>query len=186
MDGSYSQTSIEVKTQTAKIDAKKIQLVVRHVCKALKIDRFDLSITFLNAHQIAKINYEFRKLAKPTDVLAFPMNDWLSPLSVASKKKATSYIKGPQLTPHVVLGDIFICVSEACRNANAIGQSVSREVIFLLTHGILHLCGHDHIKQNEEKRMILEQKRLMSQLLEPPLVGRWDHCINHTPHRGCH
>jgi probable rRNA maturation factor len=62
------------------------------------------------------------------------------------------------------LGDLVISLPNAEQNAKAIGQPLDREVCFLIVHGLLHLCGHDHEAPVEERRMLDAQRRLMASL----------------------
>jgi rRNA maturation RNase YbeY len=66
--------------------------------------------------------------------------------------------------PPPVLGDVVISLPDAARNARRIGQSLDREVAFLLVHGILHLAGHDHLAARDEKKMLAAQRALMRRL----------------------
>jgi ssRNA-specific RNase YbeY (16S rRNA maturation enzyme) len=52
------------------------------------------------------------------------------------------------------------------RNARAIGHATDREVCFLIIHGLLHLCGHDHM-QADDAEVMYEQQRLLLDLLTP-------------------
>ena len=70
-------------------------------------------------------------------------------------------------------GDVVICVAMAAKNAVRLGQSLGREVCFLLVHGILHLCGYDHRQPQEEAVMLAEQRRIMSKLD----AGVWRTCV---------
>ena len=103
------------------------------------IDEFN--IIFISKPKIKEINNTFRKIDKTTDVLSFPDND------IENK----NYI-----------GDIFICLDIAKRQANKLKQSFAREVTFLSIHGYLHLKGYDHIKKIDEKKMVSKQDELMS------------------------
>ena len=82
------------------------------------------------------------------------------------------------MLPREPLGDLVIALDVAAENAQNIGQSLDREVCFLLVHGILHLCGHDHIKKTEEKLMLACQRRLMKILGEDsPKKALWRGCV---------
>lgn len=61
----------------------------------------------------------------------------------------------------------------AAKNAVRLGQSLGREVCFLLVHGILHLCGYDHQQPQEEAVMLAKQRRIMAKLDE----GVWRECV---------
>ena len=56
-----------------------------------------------------------------------------------------------------MLGDIVISVERVVSQAQEFGHSPERELGFLLAHSILHLCGFDHME--EEERLIMEEKQ---------------------------
>jgi probable rRNA maturation factor len=60
-------------------------------------------------------------------------------------------------------------------NAEKIGQGLDREVCFLLVHGILHLCGHDHEEEDDEVIMFAEQRKIMESLNGDLPV--WKDCV---------
>ncbi len=97
------------------------------------------SIVFVDTDQITSINNEFRDLDKPTDVLSF------------------------EAFEDDYLGDIIICEEVLKSNAQEYGHSETRELLFLITHGFLHLNGYDHIEKNEELIMFDLQKKLLNE-----------------------
>lgn len=74
-----------------------------------------------------------------------------------------------------VLGDIVICLDVAQENAKKIGQGLDREVCFLIVHGMLHLCGHDHEIKPEETIMFREQRKIMKSFADKQKI--WKNCI---------
>ena len=62
------------------------------------------------------------------------------------------------------LGDIFISVDHAKSQAEEYGHSLRREMCFLFTHGLLHLLGYDHMKEEDEKVMFTLQKEILKEL----------------------
>lgn len=84
-----------------------------------------------------------------------------------------------------MLGDLVISLEDAARNANDIGHSLDREAGFLIVHGILHLCGHDHMEPAEEELMTSMQRSLMDRMnaeFTPPL---WQLGVEMTPEAEC-
>ena len=75
---------------------------------------------------VRSLNQQFRGKATATDVLSFPC--LLSRFA----------------------GDIAISADIAARNAHALGHSTAEEVKILMLHGILHLAGFDHERDNGE------------------------------------
>lgn len=119
------------------------QSLIRRVLKAEK-NKKEMSIIFVEDEEIKRINREFRKLDKVTDVISFALCD----------------DKDNELTDE--LGDIFIDLDQAERQAVEYGHSMTREVAFLAVHGYLHLCGYDHMTKEEETRMFSKQEEILS------------------------
>lgn len=102
------------------------------VSRAKKAVRLSGAVNVLvtGSAAIRTLNREFRKLDKPTDVLSFPAD--------ASSGK-------PKLA-----GEIAISVDIALHNAFRLGHSAAEEVKILALHGVLHLAGFDHERDNGE------------------------------------
>ena len=60
-----------------------------------------------------------------------------------------------------MLGEIFICVPRALDQAKEIGNSSDREMKFLFCHGLLHLLGYDHMKEEDAKIMFPLQDKIL-------------------------
>ncbi len=106
----------------------------------------DLSIVITDNEQLQQLNYQFRGIAAPTDVLSFPA-DHTDPDS------GTTY--------H---GDVLIAYPTAADQAEKWGHPISVELQLLIIHGILHLLGHDHADPNEKDRMWAAQTEVLTQL----------------------
>jgi len=104
-----------------------------------------IQLTFLTAKQITELNKEFRQKDKPTDVLSW------------------GYI-GDTLLPHELAGDIYICLEVAKKQAKEKGHSLDYELIFLFTHGLLHVFGYDHQNDEDEAEMNKIQKSILDEL----------------------
>ena len=59
------------------------------------------------------------------------------------------------------LGDIFICSEVAAKNAKKFGKDLNAELELLTVHGMLHLCGYDHIKDDEAEVMENLEKEIL-------------------------
>jgi len=103
-----------------------------------------VSLTYVDDRGMRKLNREHRGKNMTTDVLSFP----------SSTEKGAF--------PH--LGDIVISLPIAEKMAKKFGVSRRREVETLVIHGFLHLCGHDHEKDQGE--MMALQAQLERELLE--------------------
>lgn len=103
--------------------------------KQLKLKNdLEFDINIVNTKQIHSINKKYRKIDRPTDVITFANRD-------------SNEIKIP------LLGEIFICIDIAKKQAKEYKHSLQRELIFLFTHGLLHLLGYDHMNKKDEKQM---------------------------------
>lgn len=113
----------------------------------------------MDDQQITELNRQYLGREKPTDVLAFPMNqEKLSPLH-----------------PHL-LGDVVISLDQAVAQARRLRHSLDEELLVLLLHGLLHLLGYDHTgSARETKRMRAMERRLFLELKRfLPLVEKSD------------
>ena len=154
------------------VDEEKIVKLGNTLLNYLGMDKKELSLLIVDDSQIRELNKEYRGKDKATDVLSFPQFEWESPL-ISGEKNFT-----PPLEP--LLGDIIISLDHAEKSALSLGHSLAREFCFLMIHGLLHLCGHDHMEKEEEKLMLKEQRKILklleqeSERKEKPL---WFKCI---------
>ena len=102
---------------------KKTELIL----SALDCNHQELSIVIMDDAQIQALNQTFRGVSRPTNVLAFPMQE--------------GAFSG--ITPDL-LGDVVISAQTAHREADAAGITLDERISQLLVHGILHLLGYDH------------------------------------------
>lgn len=82
--------------------------------------KVELSVLFCGDARMRRLNRDFRRQDKTTDVLAFPAAEG------------------------ALLGDIVVSVPYAARQARRRGEPRAREIERLLVHGYLHLLGFDH------------------------------------------
>lgn len=140
---------------------KEMQQVILRVVKTLtKLGSIppntELSILLVDNNYIKELNFIYRQLNEPTDVLSFAMNE----LSEGEPNIAFN----DELN---VLGDIVISLEKAEEQRKEYGHSFERELGFLVAHGMLHLLGYDHENEEEEKVMRqLEKKILQAAKLE--------------------
>lgn len=99
-------------------------------------DGTSLAILVTDDDEVRGMNLQFLGIDEPTDVLSFP-------------DEADDFVQGMADEP--LLGDIAIALPTAQRQAEAIGHSLDAELAHLLTHGILHLCGYDHVNSSDEE-----------------------------------
>jgi len=93
-------------------------------------NNYELSVVLIADKLGKKLNNEHKNHNYPTNVLSFPLSEQS--------------------------GEIFINVRKAAREAHKFDHTTTEHIKYLLIHGCLHLCGHDHGNQME----LLEQKYL--------------------------
>ena len=107
-------------------------------------------VTIVNNDTIHKINHEFRKVDRPTDVISFAFLD----------DKNEKKLKGGPIN----LGQIIISFEKAEEQAKEYQHSLKREMVFLFVHGLLHLLGYDHMTESDEKVMFELQNKILGGL----------------------
>lgn len=115
----------------------------------------EVEVVITDNEGIQAVNKEFRNLDKPTDVLSFPMVEYETPSDFDPLEESDCYFN-PE-TGELLLGDIMISVDKVREQATSYGHSQKRELAFLVAHSMLHLCGYDHME--EEERQVMEQKQ---------------------------
>lgn len=112
---------------------------------------------------IREYNRDYRNIDRPTDVLSFPMIDFEAEadFSVVDEKEA-SYFE-PE-SGELILGDIIISADKIKEQAEKFGHSEKREFAFLVAHSLLHLCGYDHMEEEEAKVMEEKQEAVLTAL----------------------
>lgn len=129
-----------------------IRYYFRKTFKTLALKgNYEISLIIVDAQTIRRINCEYRRLDKETDVISFAEIDGDN--SVEIKEDDTVY-----------LGDIFINEARVRSQAEEYGHSVKREFVFLFVHGLLHCLGYDHMRTEDEKIMIEKQRQIIGRL----------------------
>lgn len=123
---------------------------------------YEVSILFTDNEYIKKLNCEYRKIDKETDVLSFPMLEYTE--GKVYKDIYKDYIfKNEDLDDKkLVLGDIVISLEKACEQSMEYGHSFLREVSYLAVHSILHLLGYDHIREDDKACMREREEYILS------------------------
>ncbi|MDE6241549.1 MAG: rRNA maturation RNase YbeY [Anaeroplasmataceae bacterium] len=124
------------------IPTEEYEELISKVFAPIKDDKV-FSIVFVDDAKIHEINKIYRNVDRVTDVISFALCD------------------DPDNELEDELGDIFIDLEQAFRQANDYGHSVTREVAFLAVHGYLHLCGYDHMTKEDEEKMCQKQEEIL-------------------------
>ena len=144
-----------------------LQAAGRVAGEALKMEKCpydcELAVTLTDDEGIRGINLETRGIDRPTDVLSFPMVEYLKPgnFSEAEEEEADSF--DPE-SGRLLLGDIVISVDRVIAQAEEYGHSLLREYAFLVAHSMFHLMGYDHMTPDEEEVMTARQEAVLKAL----------------------
>ena len=130
------------------IDEKLLYKVANYALEYEKVSNAVLNIIIVDNEYIHKINREYRGVDRETDVISFALED------------DDTFVK----LPIRVLGDIYISIDRVKSQALEYGHSETREISFLTVHGILHLLGYEHMKEEDEKIMFNKQDNILSDL----------------------
>lgn len=106
----------------------------------------EMSVLLTDAEHMSQLHEDYMGEPGPTDVLSFAMDE----LEEGSTEEG-------------ILGDIVICPSFAKEQAEKAGHDLAAELRLLLTHGVLHLLGHDHAEPEEHAVMFGLQATLLAE-----------------------
>jgi rRNA maturation RNase YbeY len=126
------------------MNRRKVLQWAREILSAQNYQDAELGLLFVNDRQIRTYNAKYRGKDKPTDVLSFPMLEGI----------------GGGLHPQF-LGDVMISLETARKEAVLFGRKESEQVLVLLIHGVLHLIGYDHEREEKEARRMERRERLL-------------------------
>ena len=137
----------------ARTHKRLLGTVKNAVIAALTYEKFpynaEVSVTFTDNEGIRELNREYRDIDRPTDVLSFPLYDY-----IGGEK--------PDDEDLAQLGDIVISLERAREQAEEYGHTFQREIVFLTVHSVLHLLGYDHEKSEEDEHdMFARQDEIM-------------------------
>lgn len=113
----------------------------------------EVSVTFVDAAEMARLNWRHLRHRGPTDVITF----------------ALAPVPGAPLS-----GDAYICPAVAREHAVAHGVSVREETARLVVHAMLHVLGHVHPEDDSRVRspMWLAQERYVRRFITPTASRR--------------
>jgi len=129
------------------VSQKALERFVLRARKAAGI-RGRVNVLVTSSPAVRALNREFRKKDRATDVLSFPS----MPNGSAFKSSDS------------IVGEIAISADIALQNAFSLGLSPAQELKTLMLHGILHLAGFDHERDNGEMARKEEKLRRLLRL----------------------
>lgn len=123
----------------------ELQNFINYSVDYLKLENVMFNVIIIDNKEIHELNKTYRGIDRPTDVISFALED------------DDTFVK----TDERILGDIYISIDKAKEQAIEYGHSLLRELCFLSIHGLLHLLGYDHMKEEDEKVMFGLQERVL-------------------------
>jgi len=138
-------------TPDKKYTSKFFEKVLVEAVKELKLagKKIEVSVNLVGEAKIKELNKKYRHKNKVTDVLSFPMN--------------TTFNFQLSTFNFLDIGDIFICLSFAKKQAKSENVSIDRKLAQLTVHGFLHLLGYDHERSDEDE---IEMFKLENKILK--------------------
>ena len=140
---------VSATTSARGVDRRVLARKAKIVLDALELGAAELSLSLVRDAEIRRLNREYRRKDRPTDVLSFSLREG----------------QGGEVSRS--MGDVVISLETAARQAAENGFTLAEEVDRLLVHGILHLAGYDHEASPREERRMRRKEREMRGLLRP-------------------
>ena len=132
---------------------KKKEQFFNEVCKAFPKKykflnkKISLSLLLSNNENIKKLNKEFRKKNKSTDILSFPFNEKI------------------KISKQTYLGDIIISYNFVDKPKSQNLKIFKEKLIKIFVHGFLHLLNFDHKKNKDYKKMLIEEQYIYKSII---------------------
>jgi probable rRNA maturation factor len=141
---------IEVGAETRGVPAallEELTAAVRWTLTREEIERIELSVALMSDSSIAELNQRYLSHEGPTDVISFPLE------KVGDR----------------TVGDIYIGLEQAERQAVEVGVPLREELLRLVIHGTLHILGWEHPDDDGERDgspMYTRQEELLRTFLD--------------------
>lgn len=142
VDISYDVLDIEEYLEEEKI-REYIEYILKNEKEDYNTKSYYVSFMLTDNEKIHKINKEYRNMDKPTDVISFAYNET------------------ENIGPVEIVGDIIISIDKVREQAKSFNHSEKREFYYLLTHGMLHILGYDHIIDDEKAIMREKEEKYL-------------------------
>lgn len=158
------ETDIDIKLDYKDIITRVVECSVDYVKCPYEAE---VNVTITDNNSIHEINKEYRNVDRPTDVLSFPMIEYVTAGDFDALEEEMENDPGSYFNPdtgELLLGDIVISVEKVFEQAESYGHSTTRELAFLVAHSMMHLFGYDHMEEDEAKVMEAKQEEVLSLL----------------------
>jgi probable rRNA maturation factor len=131
---------IRVQHEGFPLEEKSFLALLRKIARRIGL-KGTVTIRLAGSAEVRDLNRRYRNIDRATDVLSFPL--------------------GEKLPGGLYAGDILICMPIAKKQARQNTQSLEKELLLLMIHGLLHLQGLDH--EHDQGEMLAQQSRLFSE-----------------------
>jgi probable rRNA maturation factor len=122
-----------------------------------------VNLIITDRESIREWNKQFRGIDRETDVLSFPNLEFIKQGEFHIPEGQEADCFDPD-TGELLLGDIVISAAQAFDQAKEYEHSITREFAFLVAHSMLHLCGYDHMEEDEARCMEERQEGVLEEL----------------------
>lgn len=146
--------TIKNRQRKIKIDIDRLHAQAQKILDLLNYADFDLGILLTTNASIRIYNREFRHKDTPTDILSFALYPKIKagePIKVKSEDEKN-------------LGDLVISVEYVQRAAAKLEMAFEERMTELLVHGVCHLLGYDHIRDQDYRKMRKKELFLLKEL----------------------
>ena len=118
----------------------KVSIAVDEFSKKFNISKnFYFTVHSINEDESKKINKKTFNKNIPTDVLSFPLYNNIDSINNLDKNMSED------------MGDMFVCRNVIKKNAKIYNKDFSEELQYIVIHGLLHLIGYSHKKNDKLK-----------------------------------
>ena len=112
----------------------------------------EIGVTIVDDNTICELNREYREKDSVTDVLSFPQFEGHADLLADLLNDGTS----------TLIGDVVICFEQAERQADEYRTGITREMLYLFVHSVMHLFGYDHMEEDEKAVMRAREEEVLA------------------------
>lgn len=147
----HTNENIDIKGYIEKIVKQALEL------NSISFENVCISISSASKEEINKLNLEYRNIDRPTDVLSFPIFE-------REEIEEFKNIPEDKKLKEVELGDIVLCMDIIYSQSIEYGTGIIREVLYMITHGVCHLLGYDHIEADEKVEMRKLEEEILNHL----------------------
>ena len=127
----------------------KLAKIADAVYKALgQTSYFKAELVFQDGEGITALNRNTRNVDSITDVLSYPSLDGIRG-KILKPEDCPTELEGK----YIFLGSVVLCEEKIREQALEYGHSEEEEREYLITHGLLHLFGYDHMTDEDKKEM---------------------------------